>query len=83
MKLLPYRLLTFPLILWVIYADQRVGDRYGVDFWVIAALLSIVFSIGPWSGLPARHPWLRVTWAILTVMAIAVLIIRLVLGYTR
>jgi len=62
----------------VVVADARVSDWLGAAFWVVAA---VVFGLLAFGRRPLAR-WITVTWAVLSVMTVAVLIIRVGFGYT-
>lgn len=77
------RLASLLLFLVVIFADARVHDRYGVIFWIIAVLVFAAVSFWRKGEILREERWLSILWNVLIVMAAAVAVIRLLLGYSK
>ncbi len=70
-----------PLFLVVAYVDARVDDWYGVAFWVAAALINAAFML---AAKLKKNPLPRgvvIEIGVLTILSLAVLIVRLIFGY--
>jgi len=67
------------LFLCVAVTDNQVGDRWGSLFWLLA---SFIYLVPGMHGLPVKGKAATAATYLLTGLALAVLVIRVGLGYS-